>query len=280
MIVRFPYVSIVGEHTRDPNWRRRGLASVGALTGLAVALWTVNLVRGSEACALADPAPRRTGSAVMYEGSVDGNCSLSGATKGDLFASVSSAEYDGSRACGGYLEVQGPRGTVRVQVIDRCPGCAQGQLDLSRAAFARIAEPGRGTASVAYRPVRDPKPARPLAFRVKPGSTSGWAAIQVIDHGNPLRSVELRKSGKWRDLKRGYDNYWVAKDGLRDGFTVRVTDADGRRAAVHDLDFAPGRIQRTKTKLYGKPKATPTPTPTPTPLTAPRETPTPKRTGC
>lgn len=271
----------MGEHTRETNWRRRGLISVGVLTGLAVALWSINLVRASQACA-AVPDPEQTGSALVYGGHVDGNCSLTGATRGELFASVSTREYEGSLACGSYLEVKGPRGTARVQVIDRCPGCREGQLDLNQAAFARIGDPTKGLAEVRYRQVLDPKPVRPLAFRVKAGSTTGWAAVQVIDHGNPLRSVELRDGKDWRGLRRGYDNYWVTTSGAGDRFDVRVTDVQGRTSTAKGLHLSPGHIQKTKLKLYGStPKPTPTPTPTPTstptpdPLTAPEHTPLP-----
>lgn len=240
---------------------------------MAVALWSINLIRASQACA-AVPDPEQTGSALVYAGTGDGNCSLGGATRGVLFASVSTQEYAGSLACGSYLEVKGPRGTALVQVIDRCPGCRAGQLDLNRAAFSRVGDLANGLAAVTYRRVRDPKPVRPLAFRVKPGSTSGWAALQVIDHGNPLRSVELRDAEDWRELRRGYDNYWVTTAGAGKRFDVRVTDVHGRSKTVKDVRLDPGRVQRTKTRLYGERKAAPTPSPTPTAQTP---TPTPSR---
>ncbi|MFE3448176.1 RlpA-like double-psi beta-barrel domain-containing protein [Nonomuraea sp. NPDC059194] len=85
-----------------------------------------------------------------------------------------------------------PRGAVRVQIVDSCPTCGPGQLDLSTAAFSRIAAPRSGVAKVAYRSVRDPELGRGLAFRVRQGSSAAWLALQVLDHGNRLRGVELR----------------------------------------------------------------------------------------
>lgn len=51
--------------------------------------------------------------------------------------------------CGRSITVKGPKGSVTVKVVDTCPGCDYGALDLSPAAFAEIADlsQGRITAS-------------------------------------------------------------------------------------------------------------------------------------
>jgi len=41
--------------------------------------------------------------------------------------------------CNRRIRVTGPRGTVDVRVVDRCPGCPDGGLDLSPAAFNIVA---------------------------------------------------------------------------------------------------------------------------------------------
>ncbi|CAF1472846.1 unnamed protein product, partial [Rotaria sordida] len=43
-----------------------------------------------------------------------------------------------NRLCNKQIYVNGPHGTATVRVVDRCPGCAYGALDLSPAAFKRI----------------------------------------------------------------------------------------------------------------------------------------------
>jgi len=43
-----------------------------------------------------------------------------------------------SPACGACLMVTGPLGSVKVRVVDKCPGCKNGDLDLSPAAFNKI----------------------------------------------------------------------------------------------------------------------------------------------
>ncbi|WP_246266677.1 expansin C-terminal domain-related protein [Nonomuraea typhae] len=117
-------------------------------------------------------------------------------------------------------------------------------------------------------PVPGPEPARPLAIVVKPGSDEEWLAVQVLDHGSPLRSVEVRVDGRWRDLRRRADGTWVARDGAGDGpFAFRVTDVREHRKTVEDLDLAPGKVQRTGVFLYGG--AVPSPPPSPAPAPAP-----------
>ncbi|WP_170317126.1 expansin EXLX1 family cellulose-binding protein [Acrocarpospora corrugata] len=202
-----------------------------------------------------------------------GNCSLP--ASGRLFVSVAAGEYAGSAACGGYLDVTGPRGTVRVQVVDQCTKCRKGDLDLSRPAFSKIAEPEQGVARVVYDRVRNPEVARPLAFRVKAGSSIYWLAVQVLDHGNPLRTVRIRDGAHWRDLRRGGDNYWVFEHSPGEGpFTIKVTDVFGQHATASGVDLAPGRVQRTTKRLYGESAVTPVtqhalPAP-PTPIPPPR----------
>jgi expansin (peptidoglycan-binding protein) len=181
-----------------------------------------------------------------------GNCSYPSPPTGDLYVALSPREYAAAGACGGYLSVTGPRGTVRVKVVDQCPECPAGHIDLSRTAFARIEDPGKGMVGVSYRPVRDPRVGRPLSFRVKEGSSQWWLALLVIDHGNPLRSVEVRSAGgTWRKLARADYNYWLAESGAGSGpFAVRVTDVRGHRVTAQRVRLSPGAVQRTTTKMY------------------------------
>ncbi|WP_214109472.1 expansin EXLX1 family cellulose-binding protein [Acrocarpospora catenulata] len=246
-------------HAKRPRHRRLLVASV---TVLVVAL----AVQVGRTVACAD----EIGRAFFYEpASPLGNCSLP--DPGPLFASVSTDEYAGSAACGGYLDITGPRGSVRVQVVDRCPGCRRGELDLSRAAFARIGDLRAGVVPVAYGRVRNPWVPAPLAFRVKAGSSADWLAVQVVDHGNPLRAVRIRDGAQWRDLRRGADNYWVLGEGpAPDPFTVRVTDVYGNQVTATDLALAPGRLQRTTHRLYDEVSVTPL---THRALPSPRSTP-------
>ncbi|WP_327587601.1 expansin EXLX1 family cellulose-binding protein [Nonomuraea sp. NBC_00507] len=193
------------------------------------------------------------GKATLYElQSGGGNCSYPSPPADNLYVALSPREYAAAAACGGYLNVTGPKGTVRVKVVDQCPECPAGHIDLSRTAFARVVDPGKGTAVVSYRPVGNPRVGRPLSFRVKEGSSQWWLALLVIDHGNPLASVEVKAAGgAWRKLARADYNYWIAQSGAGQGpFAVRVTDTRGHRVTANGVRLAPAVIQRSTTKMY------------------------------
>ncbi|KAG1055437.1 hypothetical protein G6F43_002603 [Rhizopus delemar] len=53
--------------------------------------------------------------------------------------------------CGKYVNVTGPnKQTVRVKIVDTCPPCASGDLDLSPAAFAKIGELTQGRIPITW----------------------------------------------------------------------------------------------------------------------------------
>ena len=66
------------------------------------------------------------------------------------------SEYGAAAACGSYLQVTGPDGSVTVEVVDQCPECQAGHIDLSEQAFARIAPLNAGLVPVSYHTVADP----------------------------------------------------------------------------------------------------------------------------
>jgi expansin (peptidoglycan-binding protein) len=78
--------------------------------------------------------------AIFYDSKgAGGNCSLPAAPADRLYVALGPSEYSAGAACGGHLDVTGPRGKVRVLIMDQCPECQPGHLDLSKEAFARIA---------------------------------------------------------------------------------------------------------------------------------------------
>lgn len=217
------------------------------------------------------PGPVQSGTAVYHDDWSVVLCSLMPLPSGGHHVSVSADAFDGAALCGGYLDVTGPQGTVRVQIVDRCRGCAPGRIDLSKDAFARIGDLGKGIVPVRYRLVRDPMPPHRLAFRVKQGSTAEWLALLVLDHGNPIDRLELRGADResWRPLRRGVDNYWTISGAGSGPFQVRVSDRYGRRVVVRRLTLSPGGTQRTSTRLYEPRPAPFTATESPMPVPVP-----------
>jgi expansin (peptidoglycan-binding protein) len=192
------------------------------------------------------------GRATFYDASGAGNCSYPRAPADGLFVALSPGEYAAGALCGGYLEVTGPRGTVRVLITDQCPECERGHLDLGRTAFSRIGDPGQGIIPVTYRLLRDPPTPGPLTVRVKEGSSRYWLALLVGDTGNPLAGVEVRVDGSWQPLQRADYNYWIAARGAGTGpLTVRVADVQGHRTTLEGVSLTPGATQLTDARLYG-----------------------------
>ena len=239
---------------RNARWPWPVLGGAGVVSVVIVAVVGIGQVTGGRACASTVPAAgTAAGTATHYVLSGTGNCSYPAPPADGLYVALSPAEYDSAAACGGYVEVSGPDGSVRAEVIDQCPPCAPGHIDLSEAAFSRVAPLSAGLVSVTYRPVADPPLPAPVALRVKEGSSRYWLALLAMNTGNPLASVQVETApGSWRDLARADYDYWIASAGAGAGpFTVRLTDTAGHQITVHGIRLDPGVIQATGTRMYG-----------------------------
>ena len=71
---------------------------------------------------------------------------MSGPSPQDLMvAAMNAEEYDNAAYCGAYVHgVTGPKGEVTVRIVDLCPECRAGHLDLSQEAFAAYCRPAPG----------------------------------------------------------------------------------------------------------------------------------------
>ncbi|MGC4771641.1 expansin EXLX1 family cellulose-binding protein [Micromonospora sp. DT44] len=158
--------------------------------------------------------------------------------------------------------------------MDQCGGCGSSKIDLSEEAFARIADRSQGIASVTYRAVVDPPLDGGLTFRIKGGASQWWFAVQVGNHGNPLRSVEAKgPSGGFRKAARQVDNYWSVDDGIGTGpYTIRVTDVYGHQSTATGIGMTPRKVQRSTASLVAAPPPPP-PSPSPSPSLSPSPTP-------
>ncbi|MEH1165408.1 expansin EXLX1 family cellulose-binding protein [Micromonospora sp. CPCC 205539] len=259
-----------------------GVTALAAVLGL-----TLTLRAGSTpACAAGRPlavAPptgtaAHSGKATFYDSNgAGGNCSNPAAPPNRLYVALGPTEYSAGAACGGFLDVTGPKGTVRVLIMDQCPECAPGHLDLSREAFARIANPVQGLVPVTYRAVVNPPLPGPLTFRIKEGASQWWFAVRVGNHGNPLRSVEVRQgtSGPWRSAARQDYNYWLIASGAGPGpYSLRVSDVYGHRVTVAGIRMAPGQVQTSVVRMYDRGSAATTARPSRPSTARPGGTPT------
>jgi expansin len=149
-----------------------------------------------------------------------------------LVAAINDADYLKSARCGSCLVVVGPdESEILVEVVDRCPACKPGDLDLSRDAFALLAPLERGRIKIRWLPVPCEVDG-PLAYHFKPGSNASWMAIQIRNHRYPIAAVEVLGArddpGTAMPLTRADYNYFVGK-GLGAGpHTLRITDSRGQ----------------------------------------------------
>jgi len=182
--------------------------------------------------------PVHTGEGTYYDADGSGNCSFD-PSPGDLMvAAMNTADYAGSAVCGACIAADGPKGSVTVRIVDRCPGCAKGDVDFSESAFARIADIAAGRVPISWRFVPCDVGGA-IRYHFKDGSNPFWVAIQVRNHRHAIASLEGRGTGDWRALPRESYNYFVAEGGLGPGpIALRVTDVHGQ--IVEDSAIALG----------------------------------------
>jgi expansin (peptidoglycan-binding protein) len=232
-------------------------ASAMSLSAMSVSAMSLSAMSGAERSLAGQSSAGQTGTvsgaATHYVLTSLPNCSYPSPPANDRFVALSPSEYDGAAACGGYLTVTGPDGSVTVQVIDQCPECAAGHIDLSEPAFAELAPLSAGLINVHYQFLADPRLPGPITMEVKSGSSQYWLALLADNTGNPLASVQVETaSGGWLSLARANYNYWVAQSGAGTGpFTVRLTDVEGNSVTVHDVALDPGAVQSTGVSMYG-----------------------------
>ncbi|MDG4808171.1 expansin EXLX1 family cellulose-binding protein [Micromonospora sp. WMMD1120] len=246
-----------------------GVTVLAAVLGLTLTLRSGSTPACAAGRSLAAAPPTGTathsGKATFYDSKgAGGNCSNPAAPANRLYVALGPTEYSAGAACGGFLDVTGPKGSVRVLIMDQCPECEPGHLDLSREAFARIADPVQGVVPVTYRAVVNPPLPGPLTFRIKEGASQWWFAVRVGNHGNPLRSVEVRQDDNdpWQSAVRQDYNYWLIASGAGPGpFRLRVTDVYGTRVTAGGIRMAPGQVQTSTVRMYlpGGAAATPRP---------------------
>ncbi|WP_250279404.1 expansin EXLX1 family cellulose-binding protein [Frankia sp. Cppng1_Ct_nod] len=198
------------------------------------------------------PGVTYTGQGTFYSlGGGLGNCLYEGAglEASHAYAALNDADFENARMCGAYIQATGPRGTIVVKIVDRCPECKPGDVDFSQEAFAAIADPVAGRVAISWNLV-SPGDIGNVQYRIKDGSSAYWLAVQPRNHRNPVVSLEISVNGTWLALPREDYNYFLAPNGLGAGpFTVRLTDIYGQQLVNSGIMLSPTVIQSTSSQF-------------------------------
>lgn len=202
-------------------------------------VWIPNVMRPS-------PSPESNltyaGEATYYYATGGGACSFDPSADDMMVAAMNGAQYDNAAFCGAHVQVVGPRGAVTVRIVDLCPGCQSGDLDLSQEAFVQIAELRQGRVPISWQVVST-ELTGPMAYHFHSGSNQWWTAVQIRNHRNPVATLEyLRADGEWIVVPRTSWNYFVqSSPGMGAGpYTLRVTDWYGNVLTDAGIPLTPG----------------------------------------
>jgi len=187
---------------------------------------------GGQACASED----HEGKATYYAANGSGHCSFAANPADDMVAAMNAVDYMDSAVCGACVQVDGPDGQIVVRIVDSCPECLAGHIDLDEDAFPMIADKALGVVPVTWRYVSCPLDG-PIVYQFKEGSNQWWTAVQIRNHRNAIASVEFKDAmDQWQSLGRVDYNYFIAETGMGPGpYALRVTDVHGN--VVEDSDI-------------------------------------------
>ncbi len=205
-----------------------------------------------------DIGPTCNGTPLVHEGEGtfydfadgSGNCSFP-ATPDDLMvAAMNHVDYAASAVCGACVTVTGPNATsVTVRIVDQCPECPEGDLDLSPEAFEQIAALELGRVPITWE-YTECQVSGPIVYHYKEGSNPFWTAVQIRNHRLPIASVEAQDAGgNYVAMPRADYNFFIAETGLGEGpYNFRVTATTGEVLEDSGVPFidtgdAPGANQ-------------------------------------
>ncbi len=196
-----------------------------------------------------------SGQATYYNATGDGNCMFGPSPNDLMVCAMNNTEYDTASVCGTSIHIQGPQGEITVRIVDRCPECPMGNVDLSKQAFANIADTIQGRVAITWWYV-ETDVSGPIEYRIKTGSNAWWIGIQVLNHRTPIAKLEVLQNDTFVRVPRMDYNYFVDTTGLGPGpFTVRVTDFYGQQLTDSNIPLTPDVITAGHANFSGPARA-------------------------
>ncbi|OWZ03900.1 hypothetical protein PHMEG_00024289 [Phytophthora megakarya] len=165
----------------------------------------------------------------------NGNCAFMSAWSqaSTNYVAVNQAQWDGLKHCGQCIEAtcidskcKDNKTSVTLQVVDRCPECKYGDLDMSPGALTKIVGYNPGRIKIGWKYVDCPNPGT-VKVCLKQGSNPYWIAIQPTNTRIAVKGLSI--NGMTGTLLDGAYYYYIqSKDKVAyDKIKVDVTSVNG-----------------------------------------------------
>lgn len=188
-------------------------------------------------------------------GGEGGNCGIP-VSDGDFYhCAMNHIQYDSSAACGACVRVLGPKGEITLKVVDRCPECLHGDIDLSTDAFTQLAELKDGRIPIKWRFVPCNTKEDIKIFYAE-GTSPYYFKAQFRGFRHALSKVEYQKQdGSFIPIHREMYNYFVMMDGIDEDkskcgpYTFRLTAVTGESVIIKDAAYIEGGEVATRAQF-------------------------------
>ena len=193
------------------------------------------------ASAQVDPATTFTGAGTTYT-TTPGNwaSSLPPSEVSTFYAAINNVQYGNSEWCGAWIQVTGPAGTAAVQIVDKLPTGAEGDLDLSPAAFSQITGSSAGIFPISWKWIAAPGDRGAVHFYSE-GSNPYYLKLQVANTVNPPASMQILYNGGYVTMSRTSDHHFVltpSSGPISEPFTIKVIDIFGNELVSSGLTIS------------------------------------------
>jgi expansin (peptidoglycan-binding protein) len=176
-----------------------------------------------------------------------GNCSFIGDDSDSMVAAMNIVDYDNSAMCGRYVRITGGSGSIDIRIVDSCPSCAQGDIDLNRAAFAQLADLSEGVIPISWTTIPDPTTGN-VQYYITSGSNPYYVQVQPRHTRYGVASLEYLSPTGYVSAPRASYNVFII-DGtlgvplpLENPFTVRISYVNGQVLTQSQIPLIPGNV--------------------------------------
>ncbi|KAK7746296.1 hypothetical protein SLS53_002255 [Cytospora paraplurivora] len=229
----------------EPSSTASVVSSATSIKAAVAAATTSSSSSSSSSSSLSSSSDAVSGTSTFYGGNLSGGtCSFTTLSKipsGLYGTAFSGSTWDNAAECGACLNVTGPNGnSITVMVVDECPECDVGHLDLFEDAFEQLGSISAGEIATSYTKVACGI-SSPIVLHNKSGTSAYWFSMQVVNSNEPISSLEVSTDGgsTWQSTTRTEYNFFENSSGFgTDTVDVRVTSTTGGTITVSDVSVA------------------------------------------